>query len=103
MHPRVLHYLSGVRTVELVRSGVPEHEVWVNRRQEIKRLIERTEPSFLFSDGHNETMLREVRAALKSLSLRLVEVRDAEASSRFRLWKIAPARTGGHPFTHVRE
>lgn len=100
MHPRVLHYLSGVRTVELVRSGVPEHEVWINRREEIKRLIECTKPSFLFSDGRDETMLREVRAALKSLSLCLVEVRDAETSPRFRLWKIAPERTGNYSGAH---
>jgi hypothetical protein len=91
MYPRVLHYLSGVRTVELVRSGVPEHEVWVNRRQEIERLIVRTKPSFLFSDARNKAMLREVRAAVTSLGLHLEEVSDARAGSRFQLWRIAPA------------
>ncbi|MEW6139328.1 MAG: glycosyltransferase family 39 protein [Thermodesulfobacteriota bacterium] len=90
MHPRVLHYLSGSKTVELVRSGVPEHEVWVNRTAEIRCLIQRTEPAFLFSDASNATMLASVRDALHSLGLELVEVREA-STSRFQLWRLVPS------------
>ncbi len=90
MHPRVLHYLSGSKTVELVRSGVPEHEVWVNRTAEVRRLIQRTEPAFLFSDASNATMLASVRDALHGLGLELVEVSEA-STSRFQLWRIVPS------------
>ncbi|MFH1114246.1 MAG: glycosyltransferase family 39 protein [Pseudomonadota bacterium] len=88
MHPRVLHYLSGLRTVELVRSGVPEHQVWVDARDQIRGLIERNDPAFLFSDAKNRAQYRHVMEAIESLDMQVREIEDAGCSTRFRLWRI---------------
>jgi len=91
MHPRVVHFLSGIKTVELVRSGVPEHEVWVDRREAIGRLIQEHHPTFFFSDSANERLFKEAEAAAESLGLRLEEIPEASVSHRFRLWRLRPA------------
>jgi hypothetical protein len=88
MYPRVIHYLSGLPTVELVRSGVPEHEVWVDAQQEIRRLIRDREPTFFFSDAKNDNLLSQVRLAAEGLGLRLEEVSEASSPPRFHVWKI---------------
>jgi 4-amino-4-deoxy-L-arabinose transferase-like glycosyltransferase len=88
MHPRVLHYLSGLPTVELVRSGVPEHEVWVNAQQEIRKLLQGRNPTFLFSDSRNTLLYGQVMKAIENLGLELQEIPEAGTSPRFHLWKI---------------
>jgi len=88
MHPRVLHHLSGLPTVELIRSGVPEHEVWVTARERIQRLIVERSPSFFFSDGNDPAMLSQVRKAIQGLNLHLEEIPEASSPPRFRLWRI---------------
>ncbi|MDQ7782738.1 MAG: glycosyltransferase family 39 protein [Desulfomonilaceae bacterium] len=88
MHPRALRYLSGLRTVELVRSGFPEHEVWVNEQDKIRDLVTRTSPTFLFSDSKNREQYRHVMAAIESLGWEVREIAQVGSSDRFRLWMI---------------
>ncbi len=90
MHPRVLHYLSGLRTVELVRSGVPEHQAWVEDAEQIRELVCTKHPAFLFSDASNPVRFKETIAAIESLGLRLKEIPEAVPlqPNRFRIWKI---------------
>lgn len=88
MHPRVLHYVSGLPTVELVRSGVPEHKVWVNAEDQIRNLIQIRKPAFFFSDAKNPVLYSQVLEAAKNLNLKLSEIPEAGTPPRFRLWKI---------------
>jgi hypothetical protein len=88
MHPRVVHYLSGLPTVELVRSGVPEHEAWVNAQDQLRSLIQHRNPAFFFSDSRNRAQYGQVMEAIKSLDLKAQEVTEAGSNTRFRLWRI---------------
>lgn len=88
MYPRVIHYLSGDPTVELVRSGVPEHQAWVQSQDQIQRLITARKPTFLFSDANNENLYQHVMTAIQDLGFKLEEIREARVSDRFRLWRI---------------
>jgi len=88
MHPRVIHYLSGHPTAELIRSGVPEHEVWVEAQNQIQRLITVRKPAFLFSDSKDTKFYQQVIKAIEALGLKLEEIPEAGSSGRFRLWRI---------------
>jgi hypothetical protein len=90
MHPRVFHYLSGAPTVELVRSGVPEDQVWVTDPAVIRGLLERRKPGFVFVDRSHPQMLAGVQEALRMLDLVPEEISEAKSSQRFSLWCIVP-------------
>jgi len=91
MHPRVIHYLSGHPTAELIRSGVPEHEVWVEAQNQIQSLITIRKPAFLFSDSKDPKFYQQVIKAIEAVGLKLKEIPEAGSSGRFRLWKILKA------------
>ncbi len=90
MHPRVLHYLSGLRTVELVRSGVPEHQAWIQDADHIRDLVLTKRPAYLFSDASNPVRFKQTIAAIENSGVRLKEIPEAFPlrSERFRIWKI---------------
>ena len=88
MHPRVVHYLSGLPTIELVRSGVPEHLVWVDARDQIAKLIRHRKPSYIFSDAKNTMLYDQVLDAIDSLGLKVQDIKEVRTSPRFGLWKI---------------
>lgn len=88
MHPRVIHYLSGLPSVELVRSGVPEHEVWVDAGEQIQQLIISRRPTYFFSDATNVNLYRQVLEALEILGLKLEKVHQVGVSERFCLWRV---------------
>jgi len=88
MHPRVIRYVSGLRTVELLRSGVPESEVWVRHQDEISRLVRVNKPRYLFVDGKNSLRERQVRQSLEDLGLRLQRIPNLDQLQRFSLWEI---------------
>ncbi|MCX5861399.1 MAG: glycosyltransferase family 39 protein [Deltaproteobacteria bacterium] len=88
MHPRVIHYLSGLPTVELVRSGVPEHLVWIDVAEQIEPLIALRGPTYFFSDADQASLYNETLEALKVLGLTVENVDRTASSQRFRLWRI---------------
>jgi hypothetical protein len=88
MHPRVIHYLSGCPTAELVRSGVPEHETWVDTQEQLGRIIAETRPAFLFADASNKILYDPVMKAFEGLNLRLEDIPETRGGNRFRLWRI---------------
>lgn len=88
MHPRVIHYLSGLPTVELVRSGVPEHQVWIDNVSDLRRLISERRPQYFFSDASQANLFSQVLEALGSLDLKLEDINLFPSSGRFRLWRI---------------
>jgi hypothetical protein len=94
MHPRVLHYLSGIRSVELIRSGVPESRVWVNAPDEIRRLVEANHVTLLFTDNKNKHLYETVTRAVRDAGIGLEEIPEASPSPRFKLWKLVPQGKG---------
>ncbi|MBI4964199.1 MAG: glycosyltransferase family 39 protein [Desulfomonile tiedjei] len=88
MHPRVIHYLSGLPTAELVRSGVPEDQVWVDAQDQIQTLITTRQPTFFFSDAKDTKLYQQVAATIEHMGLKLEEIPEARSSERFRLWRI---------------
>jgi hypothetical protein len=91
MHPRILHFLSGRPTAELVRSGVPEHEAWVDTEKAIRGMIESRNPGFLFSDSGNALFHRETVRTIEALGLHLREIPEAGGSGRFHLYRLLKA------------
>ncbi|MGB6064626.1 MAG: phospholipid carrier-dependent glycosyltransferase [Desulfomonilaceae bacterium] len=90
MHPRVLHYLSGRPTIELIHSGVPLAQTWVRNQLKLQHLITSRKPAYLFSDAHDRDLFKDTVTALQSLGMDLEAIPEADASPRFRLWKIVP-------------
>ncbi|MGB9617785.1 MAG: hypothetical protein ACPL7J_10735, partial [Desulfomonilaceae bacterium] len=88
MHPRVIHYLSGLPTIELVRSGVPENEAYIVSPDEIARLIAARRPSYFFSDAKNNIMKTRVSDALEKMGATVHEIPNIDPGRRFELWKI---------------
>jgi len=86
--PRIINYLSGCRTISLVRSGVPDHEVWVNREDWIQRLLEVNRPDFLFADSKDKEMYSQVIKTIIASGLELEEIIEAESSRRYRVFRI---------------
>jgi hypothetical protein len=90
MHPRILHYLSGRPTIELTRSGVSFEQTWVRDQKELQNLIISRSPAYFFSDALDQDLFNEIVRALHNLGLNLEAIPEADASSRFRLWRIMP-------------
>jgi len=88
MHPRVIHYLSGLPTIELVRSGVPESQAWVHSQDEISRLVQEGKPRYFFSDEKDVFLERYLRQTLEGQGLKLRRIPELHEMSRFALWEI---------------
>ncbi len=88
MHPRVIHYLSGLPTIELVRSGVPESQTWVHNQDEISRLVQEGKPRYFFSDEKNVFLERHLRQTLEDQGFKLRRIPELNEMSRFALWEI---------------
>lgn len=93
-HSRIIHYLSGCRTITLVRSGVPEQHVWVEDINVIKRLITEGKPEFFFADTRKSSLDSAVLEAAQGLGLELKKVPEA-SSSRYRLFKFVKSPGAG--------
>lgn len=87
---RIIHYLSGCRTIPLLRSGVPDHEVWVNRVSDIQGILETEKPDFVFADATKPEVYDAVWKAVQSMGSRLERVWEATSSDRYTLWRIVP-------------
>lgn len=87
-HPRITHYLSGCPTVTLVRSGFPEHEVWVKDSHLIQRLITERNPQFLFADSRRAALYQSATDAIHGLGMELKEIPIGVLNSRYRLFRI---------------
>ena len=88
MHPRVIHYLSGLPTIELVRSGVPENQAFISSLDELTRIIATRRPTYIFSDNKNPVMKTHVQMAFQNLGATLQEIPNIDQQKRFALWKV---------------
>ncbi|MEW6529610.1 MAG: glycosyltransferase family 39 protein [Thermodesulfobacteriota bacterium] len=87
-HPRIIHYLSGNRTIPLSRAGVPETLTWVKSDDDIRHLITVGKPGFLFADTKNPHLYPYAVKGIADMGLGLQEIQGIDASSRFRLFRI---------------
>jgi hypothetical protein len=93
---RMIHYLSGNRTLPLLRSGVPIDEMWVEDKAGIQDLMSKGKAEYLFSDYREAALYAKVEDALKGLGYRLEEIPEASSPPRYRLFRlIAPADRAG--------
>jgi hypothetical protein len=85
---RIIHYLSGCRTIALLRSGYPEQDMWIDEQEKFRELYKRTRPDYLFTDRKNMELYNSAIEALRSSSARIKEVKEATVGARFRLYRI---------------
>ncbi len=72
----------------LLRSGVPEHEIWVQKTDQIERLMRQRNPEFLFTDSSRADLYAQVTKALAELGMRVDPIPEATSSPRYRLFRI---------------
>jgi 4-amino-4-deoxy-L-arabinose transferase-like glycosyltransferase len=90
--PRILRYLSGRKTIALMRSGAPEHETWINDSSELRRLILERRPNWVFSDAKDAALYDEVFRILRNEGRNLRLVEEGSTPPRYQLWEITQAR-----------
>lgn len=88
MNPRILRYLTGAKTSDILRSGVPEHLAWISSQNEISAILEKNSPNYLFVDSKNAGLKDTICETIQRHGYRLVEIEEARSGSRFSLWKI---------------
>ena len=86
-----MHYLTGLRTVSLVRSGVPYDQIWLDTER-LGKLIHDTKPGFLFIDSKDIHYYSLVVKGIESLGYRLKEIPEAVPSTDYHLFRLFPAR-----------
>ncbi|MBI5247938.1 MAG: glycosyltransferase family 39 protein [Desulfomonile tiedjei] len=89
IRPRIIHYLSGCRTVSLVRSGVPDHDIWLDTEERLKRMIRESSPDFLFVDSKDAGYYSHVTKVIERTGYKLEEINPEASSVRFRLFRLA--------------
>jgi hypothetical protein len=87
--PRIIHYLSGCRTVSLVRSGVPDHEIYLDTLDRLRQVTESGAPDFLYSDAKDLQYHNTIIRGLNSLGLDAEKIPEA-SSERYLLFRIVP-------------
>ncbi len=90
--PRIIHYLSGCRTVSLVRSGVPDQDIWLDTEERLKKIIEKTKPDFFFSDSKDMEYYSHVKKGIEGLGYKLQEVAAEASSTRVSTLQDSPSR-----------
>jgi hypothetical protein len=90
--PRIIHYLSGCKTVSLVRSGVPGHDIWLDTDERLNGIIQETKPAFLFADAKDAKYYSHVTQGLERLGFSLEEISSAASSTRYHLFRLIPVR-----------
>jgi hypothetical protein len=93
-NPRIIHYLSGRRTVGLVRSGVPDQLAWVQDSRSIAALIERASPRYVFLDTKNRRLCTAALAAFEGLGLRMTPLPVGSSPPRYLLYRVESRGTG---------
>ena len=92
--PRIMSYLTGLRTAPLVRSGVPHDRIWLDTER-LEKLIRDTNPEYLFIDSKDEHYYSLVVKGIESLGYRLKDIPEAVPSTGYHLFRLIPARKSG--------
>ncbi len=94
VHSRVIHFLAGNRTIALLRSGVPEHETWVDADAVLGRIFFEERPTYVFWDGKNAKLYSQAFDAARRLGIRFVEILEASSPPRYKLLRVIPPESG---------
>ncbi len=88
MNPRIIRYLTGISTLETLRSGAPEESVWPTTRNQIADLIEKGNPGFLFVDNRDPVLKRLILEAAESRNLEFQIIPEASFGNRYYLGRL---------------
>jgi hypothetical protein len=88
MNPRIMRYLTGTKTIDILRSGVPEHLAWASTQHEISEILQRDRPDYFFADSKNSHLREMIVQTIRNSNLELKEIKEAGVGTRFSLWKI---------------
>jgi hypothetical protein len=69
---------------------VSYEQTWVRDQKELQNLIISRSPAYFFSDALDQDLFNVAVKALHDLGLGLEAIPEADASPRFRLWRIIP-------------
>ncbi len=86
--PRMIHYLSGNPTVAVFRSGVPNHEIYVQQRAHLARLIAARRPRFVFVDRKDAAIFQQIREVLERGGRGLEFIPEGSSPPRYQLFRI---------------
>ena len=92
MNPRIINYLSGLPTVEMLRSGSPEETVLPKTVREIDGIIEKRRPAFLFLDNRDQFLKGLIIAAAQSQNYRVDVIHEASCGNRYILARLSPVK-----------
>jgi 4-amino-4-deoxy-L-arabinose transferase-like glycosyltransferase len=92
MNPRIIRYLTGLPTVELLRSGAPEEAAWPETRDQIARLIDQKKPGFLFLDNKDPRLKKLILEAADSNNLDVDPISEASFGNRYNVTRLRPRR-----------
>lgn len=90
MNPRIIRYLTGLPTVETLRSGSPEETVWPSTRNQIATMLEKRKPAFLFLDDKDPALKKLIIEAAESLDLRVDVIPGASFGNRYSVARLSP-------------
>ena len=88
MNPRIIHYLTGLPTVETLRSGAPEEVAWLNTREQIAGLIKKRKPGFVFLDNKNPALKKLIAESAESDNYTLQVIPEASYGNRYSLARL---------------
>lgn len=92
MNPRIIRYLTGLPTVEILRSGSPEETVLPKTHDEIIGLIEKKKPGFVFLDSKDDRLKKLIIESADSKDLKVDVVPEASFGNRYSLARLLPLR-----------
>ncbi|MFH0958856.1 MAG: glycosyltransferase family 39 protein [Pseudomonadota bacterium] len=88
MNPRIIRYLTGMSTVETLRSGAPEESAWPTTRNQIADIIEKRKPGFLFLDSRDPKLKELILEAAETRNLEFKIVPEASFGDRYCLGQL---------------
>ncbi|MGC8659989.1 MAG: ArnT family glycosyltransferase [Desulfomonilaceae bacterium] len=92
MNPRIIRYLTGLPTVEMLRSGSPEEMVLPKTLIEIRGIIQKRNPAFLFLDNRDEVLKGLIIAAAESLNYKVEVIKEASCGDRYILARLSAVK-----------
>ena len=89
MNPRIIRYLTGLPTVETLRSGCPEETALPSTRNQIAAMIEKRKPAFLFLDDKDPALKNLIVEAAESLNFKVDVVPEASFGNRYSVSRLS--------------
>jgi 4-amino-4-deoxy-L-arabinose transferase-like glycosyltransferase len=88
MNPRIIRYLTGLPTVETLRSGAPEEVAWPNTRKQIVELMKKGKPGFIFLDNKNPALEKLILESAELNNYVVHVIPEASYGNRYSLGRL---------------